>query len=231
MQQLTPNVTRILDQAPCLRPTCSHRADQHREEKSFCSGKVRGENVLGPCGCTLTREEVQEKVLDLFATFLDGEPGESHVAACRLVNLFDVEVDSQRDVAMTRAELLGSEVGADLYDALVLNEGRRSDVKGLKMLALVMTFPTLVQAMAAGALGFPPPVKWNEQGWSARELERWAVQDASPYGRHAAAFVLGVWDANRRWACGPFLAHRAMIGWDDKHRAAFLAWARNPWWA
>lgn len=33
------------------------------------------------------------------------------------------------------------------------------------------------------------------------------------------------------WNVGPFSLHDAFGVWDDQHRAAFVAWAKNPWWA
>ncbi|MFY0542485.1 hypothetical protein [Nannocystis pusilla] len=31
------------------------------------------------------------------------------------------------------------------------------------------------------------------------------------------------------WRVGSFNAVTAIAQWDDEHRAAFLAWARDPW--
>lgn len=33
------------------------------------------------------------------------------------------------------------------------------------------------------------------------------------------------------WRVGPFIAGDALGVWDREHRAAFLAWAKDPWWA
>lgn len=77
-------------------------------------------------------------------------------------------------------------------------------------------------------------------------LDRWACSGAPGHaGSCAARFVLSVWtgdtgalDIHRKratdrvwpWKCRRFELHEALACWDDEHRAAFLAWARNPWW-
>ncbi len=47
--------------------------------------------------------------------------------------------------------------------------------------------------------------------------------------RHAARFVLSVYETR---TAAPFVfEHRQAWGcWDDKHRAAYQAWAAAPWW-
>ena len=67
--------------------------------------------------------------------------------------------------------------------------------------------------------------------WDATEFDQWAAEDArSPMAFFAAQFVLEVWDAGVDWDCGPFDLMDAMFSWDEPHRAAFLAWAKAPWW-
>ena len=63
--------------------------------------------------------------------------------------------------------------------------------------------------------------------WNPGELRRWAAEDprVTAAGHHAAAFVLGVWTQQPG-----FDVVRALAVWDAAHRAAFLAWARAPWW-
>ncbi len=54
----------------------------------------------------------------------------------------------------------------------------------------------------------------------------------------AALFVLSVWNWMDDWSgdgltrgdSGRFDVHRALGNWDPGHRAAFVAWAREPWW-
>ena len=60
--------------------------------------------------------------------------------------------------------------------------------------------------------------------------------------KDAALFVLSVWNPSTNWRRvtklsrdpGPlggfFDVHRALANWDNGNRAAFLEWARNPWW-
>jgi len=82
--------------------------------------------------------------------------------------------------------------------------------------ALADTFPTL-----RGAI----------KSWDPQRLARWASSsERCSAARHAARFVLSVWDPYGEWECGPFNLHLALQCWDDKHRAAFLTWVKNPWW-
>lgn len=86
------------------------------------------------------------------------------------------------------------------------------------MTTLARSFPTL-----GPALGVAP--------WSPEELEAWACGPIPGSGAlHAARFVLTVWNSHAAWACGRFDALLALGAWDRQHRAAFLAWAAQPWW-
>ena len=61
--------------------------------------------------------------------------------------------------------------------------------------------------------------------------------------KDAALFVLSVWNPTTDWGKlarlardrsptgGLFDVHRALGNWDIANRAAFLEWARDPWWA
>ena len=87
-----------------------------------------------------------------------------------------------------------------------------------KMTALAGTFPTL--ATAAGVEPF-------EQ----EELDKWAAAGNGGSGaRHAARFLLHVFNSNVEWESGPFVLSDAMACWDAHHRAAFVAWCKAPWW-
>jgi hypothetical protein len=46
---------------------------------------------------------------------------------------------------------------------------------------------------------------------------------------YAAGFILGVMDKYQENDL--FLFHDAIMEWDEDHRAAFLAWCKDPWWA
>ncbi len=86
-------------------------------------------------------------------------------------------------------------------------------------------------------------------------LDEWARSAASHGGMLAAQFVLAVfhgraghvgkprktperdeWHGKYRfnvdthWRCGIFDIVDALGTWDHAHRAAFVAWAREPWW-
>lgn len=84
---------------------------------------------------------------------------------------------------------------------------------------LALSFPTLRDAYG----GVLP--------WKAADLDRFACEPVSDGARHAARFVLAVWDNAGGWGCGRFDVIEAMAVWDPDHRAAFLAWASDPWWA
>jgi hypothetical protein len=61
-------------------------------------------------------------------------------------------------------------------------------------------------------------------------LDAWAVTAATSEAMaDCARFVLGVWNQSAPWRCGRFDAMRALGRWDAEHRAAFVAWARDPY--
>ncbi len=67
--------------------------------------------------------------------------------------------------------------------------------------------------------------------WDPEALDRWACGPVPCSGAlHAARFVLAVWNVHAEWECGGFDLVRAVGAWDTAHRAAFLAWASQPWW-
>jgi hypothetical protein len=107
-----------------------------------------------------------------------------------------------------------------------------------KMTALAITFPTLDKAK--GIEPFIPT-----------ELDAWACGPTCHGAEYAARFVLAVFygrmgrihkprqrkdegvyrfPVETPWRCGPFDAVDAMSTWDTTHRAAFVAWCREPWW-
>jgi hypothetical protein len=89
---------------------------------------------------------------------------------------------------------------------------------GRRMSALALSFPSLLDAD-----GIAP--------WEPLHFERWMRSGAPGHGAKCAGrFVLSVWNPSTRWKCGRFDLHDALGIWDNPHRAAFLAWARAPWW-
>jgi hypothetical protein len=106
----------------------------------------------------------------------------------------------------------------------------RQDEPALRVLALAKTFHQLASSMSETPQGGNELRLGDELGWNPLELERWACSGAATSGSKAAAqFVLGVWNRHE-YRCGKFDLHAAMGIWDDEHRAAFLAWAKKPWW-
>jgi hypothetical protein len=88
-----------------------------------------------------------------------------------------------------------------------------------RMTALARSFPSLHDAD-----GVEP--------FDAMRLYDWVQGGAATGGnRRAVAFVLLVFNG-REWReeC-PFHLDEAMSVWDREHIAAFLAWARDPWFA
>lgn len=87
-----------------------------------------------------------------------------------------------------------------------------------RMATLAQSFPTLRDA---------PGI----QPWDPERLDTWAVGPAPGHGAFCAArFVLAVWNSTDEWQCGTFDVMEALACWDREHRAAFLEWAREPWW-
>lgn len=68
--------------------------------------------------------------------------------------------------------------------------------------------------------------------WEALRLDGWAATRQPSHGEVVTAqFVLAVWNPDEVWKCGRFDLMEALAVWDLAHRAAFLNWAANPWWA
>ena len=84
---------------------------------------------------------------------------------------------------------------------------------------LADSFPTL---------RFAPGVRL----WDSGTLDEWANgPDPGDGARHAARFVLAVWDNGTQWQSGRFDVVEALAVWDHEHKRAFRAWADEPWWA
>ena len=90
---------------------------------------------------------------------------------------------------------------------------------GERMAALARSFPTL-----SGADGVEP--------FDPEALDLWACGPVpGNSAKHAARFVLSVWDAGADWQCGPFNLARAAGTWDGRHLTALRAWLADPWLA
>jgi hypothetical protein len=48
--------------------------------------------------------------------------------------------------------------------------------------------------------------------------------------KHAARFILEVWNPYDEWPCGKFDWMRAIGVWDEGHRKAFIAWLQDPFY-
>lgn len=80
-----------------------------------------------------------------------------------------------------------------------------------KLIALILSFPTLARRSAE--IHSIDDVFAIEQNRSNSTGTRWA-----------AAFILFVWNGRE------FDLYRAWGNWDNDHRAAWKAWASDPWW-
>ena len=132
----------------------------------------------------------------------------------------------------TRDLILNSDEGRTAWKGFVGLEGWREDPTALKTRRLLMTFPSLRDKVMDGQLGLSCGSPTRVPAWSAREVERFACSPAAhDAARHAAAFVLSVWNPLHEYAFGLFSIHPSLKCWDDQHRHAFLAWVQDPWWA
>ena len=66
--------------------------------------------------------------------------------------------------------------------------------------------------------------------WEPAKLDAWAAGEANSGGRHAAQFILELWNQSGDWKAGRFSVIEAFQVWDTSHREAFIAWAREPFW-
>ncbi len=107
--------------------------------------------------------------------------------------------------------------------------------------ALARSFPTLSETPSEffEAGGDAIKFAWgdDEHDGGAVRFAQWARAGGGGQ-RDAALFVLSVWNWMDDWSrvgltrgdSGRFDLHRALGNWDPSHRAAFVAWAREPWW-
>lgn len=111
------------------------------------------------------------------------------------------------------------------------------------LLELARSFPTLRNVPTEFFEEGPGPLAGSRVGFTstgAQDFARWVASEGGGGMRDAGLFVLSVWNASTNWgkwlrrAEGPmggrFDPHRALGNWDRGHRAAFLAWASDPWW-
>jgi len=103
-----------------------------------------------------------------------------------------------------------------------------------KQMRLGYSSPVLTtrERMTALALSFPELARCLRdfvQPFEAMKLDK-AIGGQGHGCICAAKFVLSVWNPTTRWKSGRFDIHDALGVWDDAHRAAFVAWAKDPWW-
>jgi hypothetical protein len=99
-----------------------------------------------------------------------------------------------------------------------LNTDRHGN-PGHKIIELARTFPSLKRVLD------------ELKPFDAPAFDRRASGGLSHGERVTAQFLLAVWDPDYDdWQCGRFDVMEALRVWDEPHRAAFLDWARDPWW-
>lgn len=97
-------------------------------------------------------------------------------------------------------------------------QGNPMDFIESRMTSLARSFPTL--RFAAGVEPF-----------DADALDAWVSGPAGTSGiRHAAAFVVNIWNRHHAWKLGWFDLISALGVLDDDHRNAIQAWMDDPWW-
>lgn len=103
------------------------------------------------------------------------------------------------------------------------------------MLGLVESFPSLRNAdhfrlVDHRELGSVE--RGKRAAFDANRLNRWVRTDpgVTAGSLMAGRFVLQVWNPHTKWTAGRFNVVEALQRWDERHRAAFLAWAADPWW-
>jgi hypothetical protein len=86
-------------------------------------------------------------------------------------------------------------------------------------------------AMQALVRSFPTLRDYPHTDWDPKRFQAWAIAPARcEAARHAARFILTLWNTEVVWRIGRFDAVRAMGTWDGLHRAAFHSWVKDPWW-
>lgn len=126
-----------------------------------------------------------------------------------------------------------ADVGRERALEALLDPAERRNCTGNRrmMLGLTLSFP---------ALAAYPHVTWNPD-----EFIEWSKRTCHTSSEwHAALFVAAVWSVRvarvmsapprtkEPWKKGRgFDVIEAMGSWDHSNRAAFAAWAKDPWWA
>jgi hypothetical protein len=93
--------------------------------------------------------------------------------------------------------------------------------------------PTALDRIESLALNFPclrdAP---GAAPWDADKLDEWVASGVPSHGEKCTArFLLAIWNPDYEWKSPKFDLMDALSVWDSAHHAAFLEWARKPWWA
>lgn len=82
------------------------------------------------------------------------------------------------------------------------------------------------------ARSFPSLRDCPLERWDAAVFDDWAADVCDDDdARHAARFVLSLWNDAWPWKVGRFDVHRAVRRWDEAHRSVVVLWTKEPWWA
>lgn len=99
----------------------------------------------------------------------------------------------------------------------------------LELVKLARSFPSLADAPGLEPFDFKRFQEWVRlhHVFVVHEVSGEALRQAR-HALYAGRFVVAVW-RGERWAVGEFNVVEAMHVWDERHRAAFRAWAEKPW--
>lgn len=94
-----------------------------------------------------------------------------------------------------------------------------------RMSRLALSFPSVARMVESGMLpGIAP--------WNASKFHDFMGNPGFRLGSGANASLAFI---SHVWGCGShrhaFDLRNAFARWDEAHRAAFKAWASDPWWA
>ena len=105
--------------------------------------------------------------------------------------------------------------------------------------ALVRSFPVLRDAPGVGITYIGEGAGWvpkpEDDGIGLAELDTYGMgqfrsRQPGSGARCAVAFVLYLWSGRHLWKAQHFDLREAWGCWDDAQRAAWQAWAADPWW-
>ena len=169
------------------------------------------------CGGTLALSGEQPEGPFKFVERFTGQVSDPVVyGACEACGLLIVNVALMLEHASADRQDILSAIDRARRARAIFDRGRGDSHRAMTELA--KAFHSLRQKN-------PPGI----EPWDPDELFSSLKQNAaSRHELNCAHFILTVWDSGG--PAGTFDAMAAPAGWDRAHRAAFIEWAREPWW-